>query len=260
MDYWGQVKDIASFWLGWQVLDWLRALAVGAIVSIGGWLIARMRQSAWQRELRGAAIGFIALMIVVALVARQRRPNIESPPPQHTMSSASATDAVGTNDKAQACVTAPPPTPSAREMLEAKGLSFSEQFVYNLRWDFLRLPRPCNLKILAPPGMEAPRGQLVSAAMNASVQILNRPNGYYVPVCEIIDEQKDRMPLLYGPRNFPPFGIIHTSESNIETREFLAEVFRSQSISVTGDSVLPPNSPANLIYIEFGRSLIQGPK
>src|SRR6266849_2434124 len=154
-----------------------------------------------------------------------------------------------------------PPTPSEREMLEAKGLSFSEQFVYNLRWDFLRLPRPCNLKMLAPPGMEAPRGQLVSAAMNASVQILNRPNGYYIPVCQIIDEQKDRTPLLYGPHSFPLFGIIiHTSESNVETREFLAEVFRSQSITVTGDSVLPPGSPANLIYIEFGRSLVQAAK
>lgn len=252
---WDQVKEIARFWFGWQLLDLLRPAAEAAIVTFVGWFIARYQQWPWQRELRGAAIGFIALTIAIALVARQ--PHIESTP-QHAVLSASATDVAGIEDKAQACVSAPPPTPSPLEALVAKGLAFSEQFSSNLRWDFLRLPRPCNLKILAPPGMENARSQLVSAAMNASVQILNRSNGYFIPVCQIIDEEKDRTPLLYGPHSFPPFGIIiHTSESNIETREFLADLFHSQSISVTGDSALPPNGPANLIYIEFGRSLVQ---
>jgi len=135
-------------------------------------------------------------------------------------------------------------------------LGFSQEFQQALHHDFLRIPRPCVFKVVAPQDDEGPRSQLVSAIMNAQVQFLNRPNEMLIATCQIVDEEKDRNVLLYGPHEFPSSGItIHTSQGNIETREFLAEVFRSQSIEVTGDSQLPADSPANLIYIEFGHRL-----
>jgi hypothetical protein len=68
---WDQIKDIVRFWIGWHVLDWLKPAAWSAVVTVGGWLIARYRKSPWQRELRGAAIGFIVLTIAMVLFASQ---------------------------------------------------------------------------------------------------------------------------------------------------------------------------------------------
>jgi hypothetical protein len=113
------------------------------------------------------------------------------------------------------------------------------------------------MKIVAPQESAIERGQLVSIAINAQViGIPNAPAAPSIPPCQIIDEKKDRMPLLYGPHEFPQTGItIHTSQDNVAAREFLAAIFRSQGISVIGDSVLPPSSPASLVYLEIGHRL-----
>ncbi|SRR5216683_1540620 len=147
------------------------------------------------------------------------------------------------------------PTIPSSQTSSPTPMAFSQQFLDNLTRDFLRLPRPCVFKILAPPELDSARSQLVSVAMNASVGLL-KGSSFVIPPCQIVDEEKDRTPLLYGPHEFPTTGItIHTSQGNIETREFLAQIFRSQGIQVTGDSVLLPNSPDNLIYMELGYRL-----
>ena len=72
----------------------------------------------------------------------------------------------------------------------------------------------------------------------------------------VIDQEKDQHSELYVHHDFPEVGIaIHTSDSNLKVRDFLAGDFRSQSIPVSGDSTLPPGSPDNLIYIEIGNKL-----
>jgi hypothetical protein len=69
--WWTQkVEDIILSWTGSLVLDWLRASAAGAVLTAAGWLMARYREWSWQRELKGAMIGFIAMTIVLALVHR----------------------------------------------------------------------------------------------------------------------------------------------------------------------------------------------
>jgi hypothetical protein len=98
--------DIASYWFGWQILDWLRPVALGAVVASAGWFITRWRQWPWQRELRGAAVALIALLMAMALLPR---PKSDSASPRSL--SASAKDTTLPDDKAGACVSAPAPTP-----------------------------------------------------------------------------------------------------------------------------------------------------
>jgi hypothetical protein len=155
---------------------------------------------------------------------------------------------------------APIETPQSPEnenaILAAKGLRFSANFAQYLSRDFLPLPRPCMFKLVAPKALAPVRDQLVSAAMNSSVPNMENSGGNIIQPCEVEDERKDRNPELYGRRDFPSAGmVIHTSDKNITTRTYLAALFGSQSIPVTGDSILPSGSPENLIYIEIGRRL-----
>jgi hypothetical protein len=131
-----------------------------------------------------------------------------------------------------------------------------DQFASNLYHDFLSLPRPCVMKIMAPPDLQFVRDQLVGRAMNAFVPTTDGYGNWVIPPCSIVNEQEDRHPELYGHHDFPAVGMaIHTSDNNLKARKFLAELFRSQSIPVSGDSMLPPGSPENLIYIEIGQKL-----
>jgi hypothetical protein len=132
----------------------------------------------------------------------------------------------------------------------------SDQFASSLKHDFLSLPRPCVMKVTAPQQLQIVRSQIVGQAMNSFVSTVDGYGNWVIPACTIVDYQQDQRPELYGHSDFPAVGIvIHTSDKNLKVREFLAELFRGQSIPVAGDSTLPPGSPDAVIYIEIGHKL-----
>jgi hypothetical protein len=132
---------------------------------------------------------------------------------------------------------------------------FSEQFTRNLGKDMLGIPRPCAVKIAAPPELLGYRNQLRSVVADSSVRLFNF-NTFIIPVCSILDDERDANPNLYAPHQYPEMGItIHTSPTQTAPGDYLSAIFRSQGIRISQDQVLPPNSPDYLIYIEFGRKL-----
>jgi hypothetical protein len=150
----------------------------------------------------------------------------------------------------------PEPPEVTNAILAAKGLRFTPEFAQNLSRDLLSLPRPCTLKLIAPKPLIPVRDQLVSAAANSTVPSVESGEADKIARCDVIDEQEDQHPELYGRRDFPSVGmVIHTSEKNIGARKYLAALFGSQSTPIAGDSILPPGSPDNLIYIEIGQRL-----
>jgi hypothetical protein len=64
--------------------EWLRPVAWTAVVTALGWFVSWWRQLRWQREFRGAAIGFVSLVVALALIGKA--PQGVSPTPTVTRS------------------------------------------------------------------------------------------------------------------------------------------------------------------------------
>jgi hypothetical protein len=66
MDWRDEIRQIVTWWAGWSILDiaW-KWLLGGTALTFLGWLYARYKESALQRELRGAMLGLTLTTIVI---------------------------------------------------------------------------------------------------------------------------------------------------------------------------------------------------
>jgi hypothetical protein len=74
VDPWKEAQTMAFWFVGWSVLDWLKALLGSLAATVVGWIVTRYRRSIWKREFRGAAIAIIAVILLTGIISNYYHP------------------------------------------------------------------------------------------------------------------------------------------------------------------------------------------